>query len=55
MAVLGKVAASAITNENTLALANITFDFSIFKVDAPKVNPPILYSLVLKPDLANLQ
>ncbi len=39
MAVLGKVAASAISNENTLALANITFDFSLFKVDAPKVNP----------------
>lgn len=37
MASFGKLVASALhaTNENTLALANMNFDFSLMKVDAP--------------------
>lgn len=39
MATLGKLTAALIsgTNENTLALASISFDFSLVKLEAPKV------------------
>jgi hypothetical protein len=39
MSSFGRLSLSTITgiNENTLALANFNLDFSLFKVEAPKV------------------
>ena len=45
MSTFGKLSAAVIsgTNENTLALASINLDFSLVKLEAPKVPSVLVY------------